>query len=147
MAKLETEHVFNGSIEKVFSGLRNYQHYPEYLPGVTGIEVLPPQESGSSCQVRYELKIIKEFYYILNMYEKAPDKIWWDLADSNIMKANSGSWKLRPKSDSQTQATYQLDIKLKGFVPSAVTDKVAESNLSAMLAGFQKLVDTYGEES
>lgn len=143
MAKLETEHTFNGSITQVFSALQQYERYPEYLPGVTGIKVLPPQQPGSTCQVRYELKIIKEFYYILNMYENGPEEITWDLAESNIMNANSGSWRLTEKND-KTKAIYTLDIKLKGLVPRAVTDKVAEANLPGMLNGFQKLIDDHG---
>lgn len=145
MAKLETEHTFNGSVAKVFHSLRQYEKYPEYLPGVTGIKVLPPKLKDSTCQVRYELKIIKEFYYILNMFEDGPTKIWWDLDESNIMKGNAGSWKLKERNPSQTKAIYTLDIKLKGLVPRAITDRVAEANLPAMLAGFQRLIDDHGK--
>ncbi len=145
MAKLETEHTFNGTVAKVFSGLQQYNQYPEYLPGVTGIKVLPAKVKDSCCQVRYELKIIKEFYYVLNMFEEGPNKIWWDLDESNIMNANSGSWKLKERGKGQTKAVYTLDIKLKGLVPRAITDRVAEANLPGMLAGFQKLIDEHGE--
>jgi coenzyme Q-binding protein COQ10 len=145
VAKLETEHTFKGNIQKVYSGLGQYQRYPEYLPGVTGIKVLPPTQAQSKCQVRYELRIIKEFYYVLNMYEEGPHKIWWDMAESNIMKSNSGSWKLREKSEQSTKAIYTLDIQLKGLIPKAITDRVAEANLPAMLAGFQKLIDEHGK--
>jgi len=145
VAKLETEHVFNGSIEKVFSALRQYEKYPDYLPGVTKIEVLPSAAPKSVCQVRYELKIIKEFFYILNMFEESPKKLWWELADSNIMKANSGAWLLKKLEGGKTKATYQLDVKLRGFVPRTITDRIAETNLPAMLVGFQKLIDDHGE--
>lgn len=141
MAKLETEHNFNGSLEKVFSGIRQYAKYPDYLPGVTKIEVLPPQAKGSTCQVRYELKIIKEFHYTLDMFEEGPSKMWWQLADSNIMNTNDGSWKLTAKGDNKTKAVYTLNIKLRGFIPRTITDKIAETNLPAMLAGFQKMID------
>ncbi len=146
MAKLETEHTFLGNINQVYEGLRQYERYPDYLPGVTGISVLPAKSSESTCRIRYELKIIKEFYYTLNMYEEAPHSIWWDLDESNIMKANNGSWKLAEAED-KTKAVYTLDIKLKGLVPRAVTDKVAEANLPGMLSGFQKLIQDAAAES
>ncbi len=141
MAKLETEHVFAGNVEDVFEGIIQYEKYPEYLPGVTEIEVLPAEKSGSSCQVRYELNIIKTFYYVLDMYEEKPGKIWWQLAESNLMKENNGSWQLTEKGSEKTAATYSLEIKFKGLVPSAVTNKVAKSSMPAMLEGFQKLID------
>jgi ribosome-associated toxin RatA of RatAB toxin-antitoxin module len=141
LAKLETEHVFTGSIDQVFQGIVQYPKYPQYLPGVTDIEILPADKPGSSCQVRYELNIIKTFYYVLDMYEESPSRVWWQLADSNVMKENNGSWTLSKKGKDKTAAVYTLDIKFKGLVPSTITSKVAKANIPGMLEGFQKLID------
>ncbi|MEZ4741158.1 MAG: SRPBCC family protein [Bdellovibrionota bacterium] len=136
------KHTFTGSIDEVFAGIRDYDSYPEYLPGVTQVQVLPAQETGSICQVRYDLNLVKKFYYILNMYEESPHKIWWDLAESNLMKENAGSWTLKGAKKASTEANYQLEVKFKGLIPSAVTDKIAKANLPAMFAGFQELIDS-----
>jgi len=74
------------------------------------------------------------------MYEQAPGKLWWTLADSNLMKSNDGGWKLTAKGTKQTKAIYSLDVKFKGLVPAAITDQVAKANIPAMLAGFQNLI-------
>lgn len=140
MATLETEHVFEGDLASVFAAIGQYEKYPEYIPGVTKIEVLPPKASGSKCQVRYELNIIKTFYYTLDMFEQSPSKIWWSLADSNIMKHSNGSWDLKSAGTGKTKAVYKLDIKFKGLIPGAITDQVAKANIPAMMAGFQKLI-------
>lgn len=141
MAKLETEHIFKSSVKEAFEGIRQYQKYPEYLPGVTKIEILPAKAKGSTCQVRYEINIIKKFYYVLDMFEDEPGRLWWSLDDSNLMKTNDGEWLLTEKDSGLTKARYSLDIKFRGLVPSAVTDKVAQANLPSMLAGFQRLID------
>jgi ribosome-associated toxin RatA of RatAB toxin-antitoxin module len=143
MASLETETTFSGTVESVFEAIRKYDKYPEYLPGVTKIDVLPAKEKGSVCQVRYELNIVKTFFYVLNMFEDGPKKIWWTLAESNILKANNGSWtfKTKPKEKNKTHASYKLDIRFKGLIPSAITDQVAKANLPLMMNGFQKLID------
>jgi ribosome-associated toxin RatA of RatAB toxin-antitoxin module len=141
MAKLETEHVFNGKVEAVFAALGKYELYPKYLPGVQAVEVLPASAEGSSAQVRYDLKIIKEFFYTLDMFETSPSEIRWELNESNIMKLNTGSWKLSPSGKGKTRAVYSLEIKFRGLIPSAITDKVAQANLPSMFAGFQKLID------
>ena len=141
MAKVETEYLFQGTQKKVFAGIRNYQAYPAHLPGVTHIEVLPPKAAGSSAQVRYELNIIKKFFYVLDMFEEEPNTIHWSLAESNLMKTNTGSWSFSSKDAQTTRATYSLDVKFKGLVPGSITDSIAKANLPAMMAGFQKIID------
>ena len=97
MAKLETDHIFRGSVAETFEGIRQYERYPDYLPGVTKVKLLEPKAPGSTCQVRYEINIIKKFYYVLNMFEDKPGRIWWSLDDSNLMKGNDGEWELSAK--------------------------------------------------
>ncbi len=140
MAKVEIEQVFLGNIEKVFSGISQYPSYPKYLPGVTAIEVLPAKLENSTCQVRYELHLIKKFYYVLDMFAENPQRIWWQLADSNLMKSNAGNWTFTKISDDKTKALYSLDVKFRGLVPSSITDQLAKANLPAMMDGFQKMI-------
>ena len=141
LAKLELEHVFDGSLGEVVAAISQFDQYPKYIPGVTKIEVLPPAAKGSSCQVRYELNLIKTFFYVLNMYQEKPNKIRWDLAESNLMKISGGSWDFQKLDQDRTKATYLLDVKFRGLVPSAVTDRVAKANLPGMMQGFQKLIN------
>ena len=140
MAAIEIEQIFQGSRDLVFDAIRRYDLYPKYLPGVQKVEILSGQKPGVSQQVRYELNIIKTFYYVLNMRESSPSTIEWDLDDSNIMKANSGSWTFTAAGKNKTAAIYRLDVKFKGLVPSMITDKIAAANLPMMMAGFQKLI-------
>lgn len=139
MAELTTEHVFDGGVAAVFDGIRQYAKYPDYLPGVTKVDVLPAKKKGSVCQVRYELKLLKSFFYTLNMFEEKPNRIWWDLDDSNIMKHSVGSWTLKDQGG-KTQATYSLDIAFSGFVPQKIVDQITKANLPLMMKGFQKLI-------
>jgi ribosome-associated toxin RatA of RatAB toxin-antitoxin module len=146
LAEVEIEHVFKGTPKQVFSALRRYDLYPKFLPGVQKVEILPAMVKGATAQVRYELNLIKTFYYVLNMRETPCESIAWDMADSNLMKANAGSWALKPKGKSQTAATYRLDVQFRGLVPSMVTDRIAAANLPAMMTGFQRLIDAVKAE-
>lgn len=140
MAELATEEVFDGTVGDVFQGLRSYDRYPEFIPGVTGIKVLPPTHAGSSCRVRYELKVIKSFFYILNMFEEQPGCLRWNLDQSNIMKHSNGSWTLTALGPAKTKARYSLDIGFVGFVPQSIVDQITKSSLPAMMQGFQRLI-------
>lgn len=142
MAELETTHVFKGNINKVFAALSKFKRYPEFIPGVTGIDVLPPPAgSKAKCLVRYEINIVKTFFYTIEMFEESPSKIWWTMTDSNLMKRNNGTWLLTAKGDGETSAVYKLDVTFKGLVPSMITDQIAKANLPGMFEGFQKLID------
>jgi ribosome-associated toxin RatA of RatAB toxin-antitoxin module len=141
VAAVKITQLFKGSIDQVFKGIGSYTLYPEHIPGVQKIEVLPPKLPKSTCQVRYEINVIKTFYYVIDMFEESPKKIWWTMSESNLMKSNSGQWDLKEVDKNTTEATYTLDVAFKGFVPGAVTDRVAKANLPAMMAGFQKIIE------
>jgi len=143
VSKVETEHIFSSGIHETFEGIRQYDQYPEYLPGISKLIVLPAKKKNSTCQVRYEINLIKQFYYVIDMFEESPQKIWWNLAESNLMKMNNGEWQLSETNENQTHATYNLEVKFKGLVPSAVTNKVIQANLMATLNGFQSLIDDH----
>ena len=141
MAQLVTEHTFAAPVDQAFQGIRRYSDYPEYLPGVQSTEILPAKAAGSVCQVRYDLKFIKTFFYTLNMFEEDPSRIWWNLHDSNIMKTSSGSWDLKAEGSDKTHAVYSLDVAFKGLVPQRIVDQITKANLPLMMKGFQKLID------
>ena len=141
MAKVETQHQFNGTISQVFNGVCQYAEYPDYVPGVTSTQILPAQEPGSSCQVRYEINLVKKFYYVLNMFESEPNVISWTLAESNVMKVNNGEWRFQELSKKKVLADYQVEATFRGLVPKALTDKVAKASIPGMLEGLQALID------
>lgn len=141
MAEVETTHIFEGTPAQCFAAIRQYDKYPEYIPGVIKIEVLPAKAKGSVSQVRYEINVVKTFFYTLNAYEEAPRSIRWELDESNLMKANSGEWILEPHGKDKTKATYKVDVAFRGLVPSAMINTVTKANMPGMFAGFQKLID------
>ena len=143
MAGLTVDEVFKGSLEKVFQGIKQYDKYPDYLPGVTQIKVLPAKKEGSTCQVRYDLKLIKSFYYTLDMYEESPKSIHWSLDESNLFKVSNGRWDLSADGDDKTNAKYFVEVGFKGFVPGKVVDTLTKANLPLMMKGFQKMINDH----
>lgn len=141
MAKLITEHTFHGNITKVFKAISSYDKYIKYLQQVSEIDVMKPTEKGSVCKVAYKINIIKEIFYTLNMYHDEPNKIWWELDESNLMKKNSGSWEFKKRSDNETIAIHTIDVDIKGFVPRSLLDKVSKAQIPAMMESMQKLID------
>ena len=140
MAKLETQHIFQGNLEKVFEAITSYELYSEYLPGVTGVEILETLDDGSK-RVKFDLNLMKKFHYTLIMRAQSPGAISWELESSNLMKSNSGSWDLAAKGKDKTVADYAVDITFKGLVPKSITDRVAKANIGGMFQGFQEIIN------
>ncbi len=140
MSTLKTEHIFVGSIESVFSGIRQFKKYPKYLPGVTGATIYPPTRKGSVLMARFEIDMVKTFYYTLSFFETPPTKIWWDLEDSNLMAKNKGSWELSPKGPDKTLAIYTLESEFDSFIVDALAGSMSESMMPSILEAFQKMI-------
>lgn len=140
MATISREHQFDGSPADCYAGIISYEKYPDYLPGVVKIERIKPHSAKAAVGLRYELNLIKTFYYILDMYHKENTEVKWQLVDSNLMTKNSGLWLLKPAGKGKTNATYQLEVDFKGLVPSAIIKKITESSMPGMIDGFQRLI-------
>ena len=142
MTAVTKEHEFKGSLKAVFAGISDYESYPDYIPGVINVEILEPLDEDAELSVRYELNLIKKFHYTLNMYHSGSNEISWVLHDSNLMKHNTGHWKLSAgNKKGHVHAEYSVDLKFKGLVPSAIIKKLTQTSLPAMFEGFQKLID------
>ncbi len=142
MSGVQTEHIFKGTIEKVFKAITSYEAYPQYVPYVQKIQVLKAIKKGSACLVRYDLNLIKNFFYSLNMVHDQPNSIRWDLYESDILKTSSGSWELSAAGKTKTKAIYTVDIEARLFVPKMMIDKLTKTALPATMEGFQKLIDS-----
>jgi len=140
MAVVYKEHIFEGNLDECFRGITGYLSYPEYIPGVIKVEVIKPRSPKAAIGLRYELNIVKTFFYELDMFHVENKEISWELVDSNLMKKNKGSWILEAQKKGSTLAKYQLDVDFKGLVPSPIIKKITESNLPAMFEGFQTLI-------
>ncbi len=147
MAKVETEHVFKGSVEQVFSGISQYDKYIKYLEEVSEILVLPAEDPKAACTVEWHIMLIKDIHYKLNMFHEAPHKISWQLVDSNLLKVNSGCWEFSAQGADKTLAKYSVDVAAKLFIPGSIIESLTRANLPKMFDGMQKLISKHGKKS
>lgn len=148
MAKIETQHTFKGSIQKVFSGISQYDKYSQYLQEVKKVAVLEPAVKKSACSVEYHVRLVKECYYRLHMFHEEPNKITWELAESDLFKKNVGGWEFTAIGKTKTQARYFVDVSFKLFlpVPDAMITSLTKATLPSMLEGMQNLINDCGQD-
>ncbi len=148
MAKIETQHTFKGSLQKVFSGISQYDKYSQYLQEVKKVEVLDPEVKNSVCSVSYHVRLVKECFYKLHMFHEEPNKITWELGESDLFKKNVGTWEFTAQGKTKTQARYTLEVGFKLFipVPDAMITSLTKATLPGMLEGLQNLINDYGRD-
>ncbi len=136
MAKAQRTEIFDIDINKFYEILEDYEKYPEFVDGISEIEVL--EKTETSAKVRYALNLIKKFTYTLQMTQQKPNKLSWTLESGDFFKTNSGSWELKDLGDGKTEVTYGLEVDFKILAPKMIVNKLVATNLPAMMKSYYK---------
>ena len=131
MADTARTEIYDVDINKFYETITDYETYPEFVDGVSEIEVLEKDDNGA--RIKYHINIIKEFTYILKMTHTAPNKVSWEFESGDLFKSNFGSWELVDLGDGQIEVTYALDVNFKMMVPKMITNKLVKNNLPTMM--------------
>jgi coenzyme Q-binding protein COQ10 len=136
MAKANRTETFDVNINKLYDVIIDYASYPEFVDGVSEIEVL--EQTDTSAKVKYSLNLIKKFTYILSMTMEKPNKVSWTLDSGDIFKTNSGSWELNEVSENETEVNYSLEVDFKILAPKMIVNKLVATNLPAMMKSYKE---------
>lgn len=136
MAFATRTEIVDVDIKKLYSVINDYEKYPEFVDGVSGIKVLSKNEK--SAKVEYSVNIIKSFKYVINIEQLAPTKVAWVLDSGDLFKKNNGEWKLKDLGNGKTEVTYSLEVDFKMFAPSSILNALTNKNLPVMMESFFK---------
>ncbi|OUR97289.1 hypothetical protein A9Q84_13265 [Halobacteriovorax marinus] len=136
MASVSKTEIFDVEIEKIYSVIENYESYPDFVEGVSSINVLEQDDNGA--RVEYGLNFIKKFKYILALTHNKPTSVSWEFEKGDLFKKNTGSWQLKDLGDGTTEVTYSLDIEVKGFVPKKIITKLTDTSLPSMMKSYRE---------
>jgi ribosome-associated toxin RatA of RatAB toxin-antitoxin module len=127
---------WDAPIEKIYEVITNYENYPDFVDGCSGVNVLEFSEEGA--RVEFSLNLIKKFKYILTLKHEKPNKIRWEFESGDIFKMNNGSWNLTDLGNGKTEVRYGLEVAVKGFAPKSLVNTLTTKNLPVMLASYHK---------
>lgn len=122
-------------IKTVYDVITDFESYPEFLPETKDVEV--EKQNAKSATVTFTISVIKKITYTLNMKLTSPKSVQWSLVRGDMMKKNSGSWKLSEKKKGVTHASYEIEMDFGGMVPKAISSKLIGTNLPSMLKAFR----------
>ena len=136
MAKAQRSIVIDVAADKLFDVINDFGKYAEFLPEVKKTEVKP---EGAVTVVTYTIDIkATKIAYTLKHTGQKPTRLEWHFVKGDMMKANDGSWTLKVLSAHQTEATYDIDLKLGALVPGFIEKALAEQGLPDLLSNFKK---------
>lgn len=135
MAPVTKTIFINAPIDAVFAVVHDFTAYPEFLPEVQSTRVHSKKTANFS--VDFEISVVQKIAYTIDVTWKAPRALEWHLRESASMKQNDGKWILRAASATTTEATYSLEVTMRGLMPKFITDSLVATTLPATLNHFK----------
>ena len=134
MSSATAEIDINAPLETVYDVITDFASYPEFLNETKEVQVL--DATSKSAIVLFKINLIRKITYKLEVKMTPPKAVTWHLVEGELMKKNSGKWRLSEKKGI-TNAHYEIDMQFTGLVPKAVSDKLIGSSLPTMMRAFR----------
>ncbi len=137
MARAERTETFDVPVDKFYKAIIDYKAYPDFVDGVESTNV--SGESADGATVTMNLNLIKKISYTIKLSHKPNQEVNWSLVSGDMMKVNNGRWTLKDVGG-KTEATYSLEVELKGFFPGLgmIEKTLVNTNLPLTIKAFAK---------
>jgi carbon monoxide dehydrogenase subunit G len=98
---------------EVMAVIADFANYPEWTGSVKKAEVLELGPDGRARRVAFTLDagIVRDEYELAYVWT-GDEQVEWDLAQGQMMRAQHGSYTLRPDGAGATLVTYSLAVDL-----------------------------------
>lgn len=134
-------------VEACFDVAVDLERYPEWVKGLTSVEVKTRDDQGRPSQARFEATAIGRASSFTLAYDlsSAPGGLSWTMVDGDVTSRLDGSYRFEPAADeAATDVTYELyvdlAIPLPGYVRRRAEDKIVEAALRAFKARVESLL-------
>jgi ribosome-associated toxin RatA of RatAB toxin-antitoxin module len=134
MSTATAEIDIHAPLETVYDIITDFESYPEFLSETKEVEVV--HSTGKSATVLFKINLIRKIIYTLEIKMTPHKTVTWHLVEGDLMKKNSGKWKLTEKKG-VTNAHYEIDMEFSGLVPKAISNKLIGSSLPTMMKAFR----------
>lgn len=140
---IERKFKIRAPIETVFQVIRDFGSYPDFL---NTTETAKEKKLKSGVQVDFTVRVVKTIHYTLKFKIEEPHTIEWELVRGDLMKKNTGAWRLKKLSESLTETTYEIDIDFGWLVPKIILEQVTKTQLPETLDAFKERAEALAKE-
>lgn len=98
---------------QIMAVIADFANYPTWAGSVKQAEVLESGTDGRAHRVAFSLDagIVRDQYELTYVWT-GDDRVEWDLTSGQMMRAQHGSYTLRPDGAARTYVTYSLSVDL-----------------------------------
>jgi len=98
---------------EIMGVIADFPNYPLWAGSVKNAEVLETGPDGRARRVAFHLDagIVRDRYELSYVWTEN-DQVEWELVNGQMMRAQHGSYTLRPEGPHRTHVTYQLSVDL-----------------------------------
>ena len=139
MSQVSHSIVIERSPAQIFSVLSDILHYPEFFPQVKKVEVLSSQ--AGKLDVSFVIDLMQPIACVLQFSLEAPNCLSWTLVESELLKSNSGSWKLEELEPNICEVTYATEVELAIWIPDAILETLIKLHVPEMMKALQREVE------
>ena len=126
--------------EKFFEVILDVEKYPEFLSECKACTV--DSAEGDVKVVTQKLSLMKTINVTTRITFDRPNGCKWTLVKGDMMKMNDGYWQLEDAGEGKTKATYGMELKLKGLIPSSVVNSLVKTSFPKMLKSFKQRAES-----
>jgi uncharacterized membrane protein len=141
--------IINKPTDVVWTYLEDAEAFPEFIPHVLSTKRY--QRKGDEIALKYTVKVLykKITYHILEHHDKKNSIISWriDKSKKNDINETSGRWELKTFGDDKTLVAYTVRVDTGLYVPQAIENMLASSDLPGVLTALKKRVESGGDYS
>ena len=134
MSTAKAEIDIEAPIDVVYEVISDFESYPDFLSETKEVQVR--QANSKSAEVTFKINLIKKISYTLDIKFSPKKGLSWKLVEGDLMKKNTGRWKLSHKKG-VTTAVYEIDMEFAGLVPKAISNRLIGSSLPTMMRAFR----------
>jgi len=140
-SKAQAKETIDVPPEKFFEVIADFEKYPEFVPEVKKVRVL--EKKGNKLKVEYEVFMIKNIKYVLDLTLEPPTRLSWTLAEKGFFKQNDGGWDLKAAGGGKkTEATYSVEVAFGLLVPKPIIKALVGQSLPQMLRRFKERAES-----
>ncbi len=98
---------------QIMAVIADFANYPTWAGSVKQAQVLESDTNGRARRVAFSLDagIVRDQYELTYVWT-GDDRVEWDLTSGQMMRAQHGSYTLRPDGAACTYVTYSLSVDL-----------------------------------
>lgn len=131
--------------ETVFAVAADIASYPEWISGMTKVEVLGETEDGLPQRARFEVEgFIKKISYELEYTYDPPHLIEWRAVPGPDIQAMEGSYRFAPSGPGCTQIVYTLTVEPAFSIPGFLLRQAEKQIVSSALRGLRRRAEAIG---